>query len=116
MNAMLIILFIVVFLLFFPITYVRGASMYPAIQHGDILFSARVFNYEKHKCKPGRIYVYRSPDERKRVISRLIGIAEGEYFFEGDNKDDSYDSRHYGLVDPKSVIAEVVGILYRKKS
>jgi len=90
--------------------------MHPAIQHGDILFSARIFSYEKHKCKPGHIYVYRRPDDRKFVISRLKGISEGEYYFEGDNKDESYDSRYYGLVDPKNVIAEVNGILYRKKS
>ena len=109
MNVMWIIFLIVAFLLFFPIVKVRGASMYPTIQHGDVLFSARIFN--RDKCKPGHIYVYRLPDERKTVIKRLIGIAEGKYFFESDN-----GGRYYSLVDPESVIAEIIGILYRKKS
>ena len=112
MNIMWTVLLVLVFLLFFPLVKVSGYSMYPTIQSGDILFSARVFRHKN--CKPGHIYVYRLPNERKVVIKRLICIAEEKYFFEGDNKEASHDSRYYGLIDPKHVIAEAKGILYRK--
>ena len=113
MNVIWIVISVFIFLMFFPIIFVRGDSMYPAIQHGDILFSARVFSFAK--CKPGRIFVYRVP-EKKFVIKRLIGIADGEYYFDFDNKDDSPDNHDYDIVDPKNVKAEIIGVLYRIES
>ena len=89
--------------------------MLPSYQNGDILFSRRIFG--KKKCEVGNVYVFHPPyDKHKMVVKRLTGLVDGKYFFEGDNKELSQDSRHYGLVDPELVVAEIKGFLYRRKN
>lgn len=47
-------------------------------------------------------------------VSPAIGtfiVPEGQYFFVGDNRDDSSDSRHWGPVSGESIIGEVVLVI-----
>ena len=46
--------------------------------------------------------------QEKFVIKRLADIKDGKYFFLGDNAIDSYDSRYYGYVDSKNVVAQLI--------
>lgn len=117
MKILLIIIVLVAILLFvlslFPIVKICGDSMYPTLKDGEYYIGRVVFR--KKKCKVARIYVFRPPyfdEEQKFVIKRLTYISTDEqgclrYFFEGDNREHSYDSRSYGFVSPSSVIAEV---------
>lgn len=41
-------------------------------------------------------------------IKRVIEIKEGQYSLEGDNKNDSLDSRAFGLIEKKDIIGKVV--------
>lgn len=104
-----IILAIFLVLTFFPVVQICGYSMFPTLSDGEFYMSRRVFR--KTKCRVGKIYVYRPPyesEEEKFVIKRLADIKDGKYFFLGDNADDSYDSRYYGYVDSKNVVAELI--------
>ena len=113
MKIALIVLGIVLTLLlvfsFFPVVQICGYSMFPTLSDGEFYMSRRVFR--KSKCKVGKIYVYRPPyesEEEKFVIKRLISIKDGKYYFLGDNSNDSYDSRYYGYVDSKNVVAQLI--------
>jgi signal peptidase I len=101
---------VALFILFlFPVIHICGYSMFPTLSDGEFYMSKRVFR--KSKCKIGKIYVYRPPydgGEEKFVIKRLAYIKDGKYFFLGDNADDSYDSRYYGYVDSKNVVAQLI--------
>lgn len=104
-----IVLVLLLVLLFFPLVQICGYSMFPTLSDGEFYLSRRVFR--KQKCKVGKIYVYKPPyasDKERFVIKRLAHIQDGKYFFLGDNADDSYDSRYYGYVDSKNVIAELI--------
>lgn len=104
-----IILLAFLFLSLFPIVQICGYSMFPTLSDGEFYMSRRVFR--KSKCKVGKIYVYRPPyesEEEKFVIKRLAYIKDGKYYFLGDNADDSYDSRYYGYVSSKNVVAQLL--------
>lgn len=91
----------------FPIIWVDGVSMYPTFTHKQLLLSTRIF------IKPvsGCVYVYESP-QGDIVIKRLSHVREEKYYFVGDNKDHSFDSRHYGGVYKDCIISKV---LFTKK-
>lgn len=44
-------------------------------------------------------------------ITGTFSVPEGQYFFVGDNRDDSSDSRHWGPVSGNSIIGEVVLVI-----
>lgn len=104
-----VILAILILLFFFPVIQICGYSMFPTLIDKETYIGIRVFR--KDRCKIGRIYVYRPPydsEEEKFVIKRLTDIKDGKYYFLGDNSDDSYDSRYYGYVDSKNVVAQLL--------
>ena len=103
----ILVLLLVLFL--FPVIRICGYSMFPTLLDGEFYLGRRIFR--KSKCKVGKIYVYRPPyesEEEKFVIKRLAHIEGRKYFFLGDNADDSYDSRYYGYVDSKNVVAQLI--------
>lgn len=112
--GLLIFSILFLFLYLFPIVQICGYSMFPTLMDGEFHLGRRVFR--KSKCKFGEIYVYKPPydgREEKYVIKRLAGIqcdrnGQVKYYFLGDNADDSYDSRYYGYVDSKNVVAHIV--------
>lgn len=96
-------------LLLFPLIRVCGDSMSPTLLDGEYLIGTRLFN--KKSCEIGGVYVFRPPydsEDRKYVIKRLHHIRGGKYFFIGDNPECSYDSRNYGYVDSKNIVAKIV--------
>ena len=104
----LILLFILLACMFVPVQ-ICGNSMYPTFKDGEFYLGKRV--YRKSKCKIGKVYVFRPPysdREERFVIKRLAYIQNGKYFFLGDNSYDSYDSRYYGYVDSKNVVAQIL--------
>ena len=111
--VIILVVLLFTFLFFFPVVQICGYSMFPTLMDGEFYLGRRVFR--KDKCKFGEIYVFRPPyDDREEryIIKRLSGIkCEGDkvqYYFLGDNSNDSYDSRYYGYVDSSNVVAHIV--------
>ena len=70
---------------------VRGQSMLPLYQQGDLLYARKSGDY-----KVGDIAIYRIPDgqpaEGKLIVHRIKRILpDGKYVFQGDNKNDIDD-------------------------
>ena len=100
---------------FFPLLQVNGTSMYPTLKEGNILLGSRIFN--KKKIRIGEIVVYKSPvrdveGKRRYFIKRVVGKTvhnnKVKYYCEGDNKNNSYDSRHYGFIPCEDIICKVI--------
>lgn len=106
-HAIALVIVVVTFFCWFPVIMVDGLSMYPTLKDRQLLLSTRIF------VKPvaGCVYVYESP-QGETVIKRLSHVREGKYYFVGDNKDHSFDSRHYGGVYRDCIISKV---LFTKK-
>lgn len=99
----LIILAIAVRYYVFPNLDIVGNSMYPTLLDGEKKHSRRFFN-KFDTPKIGRIYVYRDPTG-KLVIKRLKMIKDDLCYFVGDNHSMSYDSRYYGFINRKHIVA-----------
>ena len=99
----LIILAIITKYYLFPNLDIVGNSMYPTLLDGEKKHSRRFFNtFDTPKI--GRIYVYRDPTG-KLVIKRLKMIKDDLCYFVGDNPSMSYDSRYYGFINRKNIVA-----------
>ncbi len=80
--------------------------MVPALSEGTVVvviktwFFCRVFK--------GDVIVFRDPRTHARVIKRIIDIRNNAYFVQGDNSQESTDSRTYGWILKKYVIGKVL--------
>ena len=94
-----------VLLFLFPYIEVCGESMYPTYKDGEIIRGYRIHK----KLQVGDVIVYRCPTDNKKVIKRVCGIdnANNLYYFLGDNREYSYDSRYYGWVDKSAIVCTV---------
>jgi len=94
--------------------------MEPTIQNYDVLFTEHLSPMLYRFCH-GDIVIARSPaDPHKIVCKRIVGtpgdkirvnfshvtVPEGHIWLEGDNKDDSTDSRTYGAVPQALVLGK----------
>ena len=87
----------------FPLAEVVGSSMKPTLLDVDVILCCRFY-----KPTLGNIYVYDSPSGL-RVVKRLFAVNDKkECFFIGDNREYSTDSREYGYVSQKAIVAEVI--------
>lgn len=77
---------------------VVGSSMKPALFEGDIVIGVR---YKRPKV--GDIVI--AKQRGREVIKRVDVIKKKKVYLVGDNKRHSSDSRHYGPVTQKSVLA-----------
>lgn len=106
-----------IFRYFFPHCRVYGNSMLPSFHDHEELQARRIFFKNKFPYKKylGRVFVYKVNDVdgfTKLVIKRLIKVDVSDkgpiLWFEGDNKNESYDSRNYGYVGYRQVVAIVM--------
>ena len=122
-TALLVVVLIVLLIVYsFPLAVVDGDSMYPTFKNGDILLCRRVFMSKRRHYSPGEILVFEAPyeDEKYLVIKRVSFFVEQKgtkyLYFLGDNPNKSYDSRMYGLLDSKVVVATVLFRIKRCKN
>jgi nickel-type superoxide dismutase maturation protease len=62
-------------------------------------------------------YLFKSPQQNdivaakvdgKILIKRISSVKQNEYFLSGDNPEDSFDSRKFGMIARKDIIGKVV--------
>lgn len=91
----------------FPISRftVYGNSMLPTLKPGQDVVS---FNwaYLGRKPKIGDVVIIKV--DGKEMIKRVQKKTQLKVFVQGDNKEESTDSRDFGLVDISQVIGKVV--------
>ena len=86
--------------------------MIPSICPGDIILYHPI-EYWNSPIKEGSIVLIKHPlEETTTLIKRVINFEESGIRVEGDNQDNSVDSKNFGLISKYNV----VGIAYRKIS
>ena len=118
LYCIVLIIFIGVSLFYaFPLAKVNGRSMLPTYKDGDVLLTTRLFN--RNKLKIGQVYVYKRVNEddgqEHLVVKRLTDVIsypllglENQCYFEGDNPEESYDSRQYGFINAEQIVSKVI--------
>jgi len=95
----------------FEIVQVQGNSMLPAFADGDrILIKNRTSDLQP--IHQGEVVMIEREGELmlKRIVRYEIGghTGQGMVTVEGDNKEESIDSRHWGAVPSRFVKAKVI--------
>lgn len=88
-------------------TVVQGESMYPALEDGDTL----ICNTLNKNPEVGDIVVIKPSFETvpdQLIIKRVTDIKDGKIFIEGDNKENSYDSRNFGYVSLEHLLGVII--------
>lgn len=86
---------------------IKGDSMRPTYEPGDRVYVNRLA-YLFKKPKIGDIVVIKHPkNKRKKIIKRITKTTHLGYFLVGDNKNQSTDSRYFGIVKKKDIIGKV---------
>lgn len=105
----------------FSAVRVSGISMLPTLQDKQIIFVNKMA-YWKNAPQNGDIVIVREPIDNIQVVKRIVGtpgtaitiedktfiLKEDEYYIEGDNRDNSIDSRAYGPIRSERIIGKVI--------
>jgi len=83
---------------------ISGNSMRPTYHDGDLVIGWRLCS----NLTSGDVIVLRQPDTQRIIIKRISKIDGGRYFVLGDNSSASTDSRHFGWIEKKAIIAKVL--------
>jgi nickel-type superoxide dismutase maturation protease len=79
---------------------VIGPSMEPALRNGEVWVASR------GRVRPGSLVVLCEPGRPALLaVKRAIAQHEDGWWVSGDNPASSRDSRHYGPVAPKDIVA-----------
>lgn len=82
---------------------VIGPSMEPALRNGQFCWARR------GGLRPGRIAVFREPGREELIsVKRLVRQEGSLWWVEGDNRDQSTDSRAYGSVDASAFLGTLL--------
>ncbi len=79
--------------------------MLPTLKPGqDVLCFNWAYIFSRPKI--GDIVVIRH--QGKEIIKRIQKAHDREYFVEGDNKEESVDSRNFGPIEKQEIIGKVI--------
>lgn len=95
----------------FPKVQIIGDSMLPTYREGEEIRARRILRVDPLKVND--VYVFKEPVCGRPVIKRLSAVCQDEdgntlCYFEGDNSSVSFDSRNYGWVSRKRIIAKAL--------
>lgn len=90
---------------------ISGQSMCPTFKPGDTVLVNRL-SYLTKLPIIGDIVAIKDPRDDKTLIKRIAKIENDKFFVAGDNKNESTDSRNFGLISKRNIIGKVV---YTKK-
>lgn len=87
---------------------VTGTSMAPLLQPGDELL-VNPFAYQQSPPQIGDIVVAWHPQrEGFKLIKRVVDVTIDGYWLEGDNLNESTDSRFFGAIPLASILGKVI--------
>lgn len=112
---------VIIRIFMFSAVRVSGISMLPTLQDEQIIFVNKMA-YWKNAPQNGDIVIVREPIDNIQVVKRIVGtpgtaitiedktfiLKEDEYYIEGDNRDNSIDSRAYGPIRSERIIGKVI--------
>ncbi len=86
--------------------------MYPTLKPGEEVF-VNLQAYRKQLPKVGEVILVQHPQRSDlKILKRITAVSpQNMLFIEGDNPDESTDSRHYGMV-PLSLVYGRVSSLF----
>ena len=105
---------------------ISGCSMNPTIHDGDWAIINFVLPPRSIELGDLVVMAYNENNENKKFLKRIVAVEgrtvplhcgvpyrlkEGEYWLEGDNKDESYDGRYFGPVPESKIIKKVIGVV-----
>jgi nickel-type superoxide dismutase maturation protease len=82
---------------------VVGPSMSPKLRPGKIVLASPLF---RRRLRPGQVVIFEHQGKEK--IKRIERLDHGRLFLIGDNLSASTDSRHFGWLTSREVIAKVI--------
>lgn len=82
--------------------------MTPALQPGQDILSFKWLYKWLYKPKVGDIVIVQSEKFKVQSVKRIKIITEDKVWVEGDNKDGSTDSRHFGPVSMDQIVGMVI--------
>lgn len=97
------------------IIVVRGRSMFPTLQDGDLV----LLDKKPKTYSIGDICVLTPPDGSAYIVIKRItkvGLSCKQFWFMGDNRNHSHDSRDYGWVNVENIEGRVIKQWRRKRS
>jgi len=80
---------------------VVGDSMKPTLHDGQLVFAHHVRSF-----RPGQVVV--AHIDSREVIKRIYRVENGRVFLQGDNPEQSTDSRDYGSVVDTMIVGTVI--------
>lgn len=91
--------------MFFGFLKVEGHSMLPFLEPQSIVFVSSV-PYFFSKPKVGDVVACEINE--KIFLKRIRSILKEKYCLEGDNKNDSLDSRSFGNVSKNNIVGKII--------
>ncbi len=89
---------------------ISGHSMKPALKEGDSVLVS-ILPYLFTSPKIGDIIACCKAHSKSILIKRIKKIEGMQYFVQGDNLQDSLDSRKFGMIEKKSILGKIVFII-----
>lgn len=85
---------------------VKEQSMEPSCQEGDFVLVNQM-SYLFSRPKVGQLAVLKDPRDSSRLVLKRITVVKDSFLWvEGDNKEKSTDSRHFGWVSSRSLLGQ----------
>lgn len=81
--------------------------MKPTLQEGSIVIVNKLAYLFKNP-QVGEIVALKKPGSREVIIKRVSRVEKGKYFVIGDNKEQSTDSRKFGMLTKNDIIGKII--------
>ncbi len=83
---------------------VAGESMAPTFNAGDWLLVMWGGSFRRGQA----VIIEREDQPGVFLIKRVVGPIDEKFWVEGDNKNESTDSRHWGAISEDEIVASIV--------
>lgn len=90
----------------FVLLSIRGESMSPTLKPGQKVLVQKQWFF--CKINTSEVIAFSHPLNGNLLIKRVKKIENGKYYVMGDNKQESTDSRDFGLISSSSIIGKVL--------